>query len=265
MKKEFKRDVKTVDCRKNYSELLNIPYAYVKMFLKDYIENVFGFNVLYTIVRLLRSRKCSERYSILKALYGVYGEKSIRAVNDSNIIAGSKKSMKICVDKLKDSIKITQHFPSSERCILKKSCKNGDYKILSYPMQVGGYVGWNRKILIAIIPIACYYSKEDVQFLIDDIFQNCNLDNKDFGKTLVKDLFKEYSCSLEMVIIDKKNLDVYTTHYDAVSKREDKPMKIEPDTDESNGAPISNITTVVLGDDNADKFYDDKFEIEFKN
>jgi len=216
-----------MDCKKNFHELLNFQYPVMKLFAKKFEKKLFAIKFIAGLFHKFgvygekfRMRNHQETIEDLKI---VFGKKAIDIINSPALMASINISQEINLQS-NGKIRLTQNFPCLERNILKVQDVSGEcFKLLAFPLSIGGYAGWNQKKFIAVVPTS-YRGKGSnfTTFLYEAMSYDINDDNffddlqeMSHGfkcKGLGGIITQGYCCGYEMCYIDrvKKTMSIIT-------------------------------------------------------
>ena len=206
-----KNEKSCIDVRKNYEELIGMNYGQMKLFREKFDANFFagaGFGRMSYALGMTNDglEEANKDSTTMKDLTMVHGKRSIEMINSGKAVTCSTKGIDIVVEK-DGKIKLKQYFPCKDRVILKREDKKGmTYKMLAFPLAVGGYTAWNDKIFMALTPMKLK-SGRNISRAIEDMM------HKPFEGEITTKLVEErlqnigdmYNAEFEFVLIDRKS------------------------------------------------------------
>lgn len=215
MLKTNKYDTKTLKCKNNYyTKLLSKEYAMNLLFAKRFERNLFAIKamsgLLYTIGAYGEQFYYKDHKNTIEDLKLLYGKKAIDCINSPALMSAVNIAQSV---EIKDNgkIKLTQHFPVSERNILElNNSKDENFKLLAFPLSVGGYCGWDKRKLISIVPTKYKKGFNFSGFLYEVMSLDINSEN--FLDDLQK-MSDDYCCGYEMIVVDRVKNKISLIHY----------------------------------------------------
>ena len=254
-------DVRVIDVRKNYDELIGMNYGQVKLFKKKFDDNFFagaGFGrVSYMLGMTNDGLKGFKDETILNDLSLVHGKRVVEMVNSGKAITCSNKAIQWKWTN-EGKIQLKQYFPCKERVILKKEDKSGKgYKMLTFPLAVGGYTAWNNNVFIAITPMKIRKGV-NVSRLLEKVMESLpeSFDQESLEK-YIQEASSYYGAEFEMSVLDRKNKNLYGI----LGKNEKKEWKCTVLV--SKGEGDSKLLSGMIGDEKAkERFKDEVFKTE---